>query len=109
MRSQGRRTLVTLADMTEAEQRLQQLKSTPVDADGVSAVVLGTLLWTVAGLVLWFGFGAELRAQGNEWWLWVSVVGTGLGLLGLPYVLRRRAAYRRYAASGNTSTTDAGQ
>ena len=55
----------------------------PVDADGVAAVALGTAAWAVAGLVLVLFFRPELAADGNSWWLWVCLVGFGLGLIGL--------------------------
>lgn len=70
----------------------------PVDADGVAAVALGTAAWAVAGLVLLVFFRDDLDANGSSWWLWVCAVGAGLGLLGLPYVLKRRAAYQRHDA-----------
>jgi hypothetical protein len=60
----------------------------PVDVDGVRAVAVGTVLWAVALVVL-----ALVGKRGEV--LWVCAAGVGLGLLGLPYVLRRRAAYRR--------------
>ncbi len=81
---------------TDAE--LERLTSTPVDADGVTAVALGTVAWAIAAAVLWFGFRGELQAADAAWWIWVCVVGTVLGLIGLPYVVRRRAVYRRHAA-----------
>lgn len=73
----------------------------PVDADGVAAVVLGTAAWTVAGLVLLLFFREDLAASDSSWWLWVCAMGAGLGLLGLPYVLKRRAVYQRHAAEGH--------
>ena len=60
----------------------------PVDVDGVRAVAVGTVVWAVALVVL-----ALVGERGEV--LWVCAAGVGLGLLGLPYVLRRRAAYRR--------------
>lgn len=74
----------------------------PVDADGVTAVALGTVLWAVAGGVLAVFFRPQLNEAGTSWWLWVCAVGTGLGLLGLAYVVRRRNVYRAAA----TSTTE---
>jgi hypothetical protein len=64
------------------------LEVEPVDVDGVRAVAVGTVIWAVALVVL-----ALIGKRGEV--LWVCAAGVGLGLLGMPYVLRRRAAYRR--------------
>jgi hypothetical protein len=78
--------------------------TTPVDADGVSAVAVGTALWAIAGVILIVFFRAPLADANASWWLWVPLVGAVLGLLGLSYVIRRRSAYR---AAANT-TADKG-
>jgi len=70
----------------------------PLDVDGVGAVAVGTVLWTI-GAVLCLVFRAQLDEAGNGWWLWVCVSGALLGLPGLWYVRRRRDAYRRAAAA----------
>jgi len=70
----------------------------PLDVDGVGAVAVGTLLWTVA-LVLCLIFRAPLAEAGNGWWTWVCAAGALLGLPGLWFVRRRRDAYRRAAAA----------
>ena len=82
----------------------------PLDVDGVGAVALGTVAWAVA-LVVTVLARDGLESSGRGWWIWVCVAGTALGLLGLPYVLRRRSAYRSAssepAASGtSTSATE---
>lgn len=87
----------------EFDQRALE-KASAVDADGVNAVVAGTIAWAVAAAVLWLFFRNSLAESDSSWWLWVCVTGCALGLIGLPYVLRRRAAYRRH--SGNA---DAGE
>jgi hypothetical protein len=93
----------------DADARIAELTGTPIDADGVTAVALGTAAWAVAGVVLFVFFRTELAADGNSWWLWVCLVGCGLGVLGLPYVIRRRAVYRQHnsgtaAAAAATGT-----
>ena len=79
------------------------LATRPVDADGVTAVAIGTVLWAVAGLVLLLFFRAPLAEADASWWLWVCAVGAGLGLLGLWYVVRRRNVYRAAAQSKDES------
>ena len=69
----------------------------PLDADGVGAVAAGTVAWLVGYAVLVLFFRDELTAHGTQWWLTVCLVGAGLGLLGLIYTTRRRAAYRKAA------------
>lgn len=72
----------------------------PVDVDGVRTVLVGTVLWTVAFVVM-LVVRDDLVASGREWWLWTCLAGAGLGLLGYEYTRRRRdaiARVRRYQA-----------
>ena len=71
-----------------------------LDVDGVGAVMVGTALWAIA-LVVTVALRSQLEQAGNDWWVWVCLSGTVLGLMGLPYVVRRRAAYRLEASSGS--------
>jgi hypothetical protein len=73
----------------------------PLDVDGVGAITVGTLAWTV-GLVMCLIFRAPLADAGLGWWVWVCLAGALLGLPGLWYVRRRRDAYRRAAAAAAT-------
>jgi Protein of unknown function (DUF2530) len=66
----------------------------PLDVDGVGAVVMGTVLWAVA-LVVLLVLRPSLEASDSQWWIWVALTGTLLGIPGLAYTTRRRAAYRR--------------
>lgn len=66
----------------------------PLDEDGVGAVAAGTVAWLVGFVVLWLFFRDDLAAHDTSWWLTVCLVGAGLGVLGLAYTMRRRAAYR---------------
>jgi hypothetical protein len=70
----------------------------PLDEDGVGAVALGTVAWTIA-LVVLFLLRDRLTQDGAEWWIWVALTGALLGLPGLWYTTRRRAAYRKRSAS----------
>lgn len=65
----------------------------PLDEDGVGAVALGTVAWTVALVVLLL-LRDQLASAGAQWWIWVALTGALLGLPGLWYTMRRRAAYR---------------
>lgn len=76
----------------------------PLDVDGVGVCVTGTVLWALAGLLLAVFFRHQLDEAGRIWWIQTCAVGAALGLLGLPYLLRRRSTYRRRAiaaGSGN--------
>jgi hypothetical protein len=66
----------------------------PLEVDSVRIVIGGTILWSVAFLVL-LPFHARLVAHGHELWLWTCLAGAGLGPLGLPACYRQRAAVRR--------------
>lgn len=67
-----------------------------LDVDGVAATVAGTVAWAIALGVLTIFFRPQLDQADALWWIWVCVVGVALGLLALPYLLKRRAAYRRH-------------
>ena len=60
----------------------------PISADGVLAVTFGIVAWLVALIVLAIA-GAPAET------LWICAVGAALGLAALPYLVRRRAVYRR--------------
>lgn len=66
----------------------------PLDVDGVQTVLVGTVLWAVAFVILLF-FRGELEEQGRAWWLWTALAGAGLGMLGFEYTRRRRDAIAR--------------
>lgn len=86
----------TLGNVTEPNDDIAALTNRPVDADGVNAVALGTLGWTVALVVLGIFFREPLAQADASWWIWVCAVGAVLGVFGLLYVTRRREAYRRH-------------
>ena len=66
----------------------------PLETDDVAIVTVGTVLWALA-LVASLVFHDRLADDGNESWTWVFLAGTFLGLIGIRYVRRRRAALRR--------------
>lgn len=75
-----------------------EVKVAPLDEDGVGAVAIGTVLWLVALVVLLL-LRDQLTASGSQWWIWVAATGALLGLPGLWFTTRRRAAYRAAAAA----------
>jgi len=64
----------------------------PLDVDGVGAILYGTLAWGLA-LVGCLLLRDRLAADGRGWWTGVCLAGFLLGLPGLWFVRRRRAAY----------------
>lgn len=64
----------------------------PLDVDGVRAIAVGTVLWAVA-LVVALALRSQLAENDLGWWIWVCLAGMLLGLPGLWFVRRRRAAY----------------
>jgi hypothetical protein len=63
----------------------------PLDLSGIPSVITGIVAWAIAFVVLLI-FRDELKKNGTEWWLWVTVAGFGLGWIGLAYCRRRWAA-----------------
>ena len=64
----------------------------PLDVDGVGAILVGTIAWTV-GLVICLLLRDRLTADGHAWWTWVCLAAALMGLPGLWFVRRRRAVY----------------
>lgn len=62
-------------------------------------VSLGTAVWAVL-LVGQLPFRARLIEAGHGWWLWACLVGTLLGVVGIGYCRRRRAAIARGRTAG---------
>ena len=63
----------------------------PLDLSGIPSVIVGIIAWAIAFVVVLI-FRDDLKRNGDEWWLWVTVTGFGLGLIGLVYCRRRWAA-----------------
>lgn len=71
----------------------------PLEGDDVRVVTVGTVLWALA-LAAALLFRDRLADGGNEGWVWILLAGTFLGLLGIRYVRRRRAALARLGSPG---------
>lgn len=65
----------------------------PLDEDGTTATLVGTVLFALASVVM-FCLRSRLDARGDGWWPWVCVVGALLGLVGYAYCRRRAASLR---------------
>ena len=64
-------------------------KVEPLDLTGVRTVTVGAIMWLIAFFAL-LPFYSTLQEHDRGWWLWTSIAGFGLGLLGLEYCRRRR-------------------
>lgn len=62
----------------------------PLDEDGITATITGTVLFALATVVM-IAVRSRLDAAGHGWWLWVGVTGVAVGGIGYLYC-RRRAA-----------------
>ena len=82
-----------------ASRALRRPDPPPLETDDVHVVAVGTGLWALGLLVL-----VVLRLTGaaevRGWWMVMCVVGILLGLVGVRYCQRRRAAIARDAALG---------
>ncbi len=65
----------------------------PLEHDDVTVVMAGTGLWVAALVVL--GIARLTGADVRDWWLAMCACGIVLGLVGLRYTQRRRAAIAR--------------
>ena len=66
----------------------------PLEVSGVTAVTLGTAIWSVATLVMVL-IRDKLEASGRGNWIAIGVAGIILGLLGMRYTKRRVARLER--------------
>lgn len=67
---------------------LVQADVAPLDEDGVGIAAVGTALFAVATVVCAWQLEALTRA-GHRDWLWICLVGTALGLVGVGYCRAR--------------------
>ena len=71
---------------------------TPLEVNGITAVTVGTGLWSVATLIMVL-MRDQLEASGRSNWIAIGVCGIILGLLGMRYTKRRAARIERAKAS----------
>lgn len=71
----------------------------PLDVDGVRTMTVGCILWGVATIAV-LPFVGTLADSGRDWWVWTCLAGLGLGLIGLEYCRRRRAALSAQRSGG---------
>lgn len=67
---------------------------TPLEVNGITAVTLGTIIWSVATLIMVL-MRDQLEAAGRGNWIAIGVAGIFLGLLGMRYTKRRAARIER--------------
>jgi len=60
-----------------------------VTGDALVPIIIGTVAWVLASIVLFF-FRADLKQAGTTWWFGACAVGIISGLGGIAYVLYRR-------------------
>jgi hypothetical protein len=70
----------------------------PLEVNGITAVTLGTGIWSVATLIMVL-MRDQLEASGRGDWIAIGVCGIILGLLGMRYTKRRVARIERAKAS----------
>ena len=74
----------------EAKNNGKKLALEPLEINGITAVTVGTIIWTVATVIMIL-LRDQLEASGRGNWIWICACGVLLGLLGIRYT-RRRAA-----------------
>jgi hypothetical protein len=71
---------------------MQELK--PLEVNGITAVTVGTVIWSVATLIMVL-MRNQLEVAGRDNWIAIGVAGIVLGLLGMRYTKRRAARIER--------------
>jgi hypothetical protein len=94
-----RRVKAPAYDRTMPSRALRRPDPPPLETDDVHVVAVGTGLWGI-GLVVLVVLRLTDRADVRDWWLWMCGIGVVLGLVGVRYCQRRRAALARDAALG---------
>ena len=73
---------------TGSDVRGSKTELTPLEVNGITAVTIGTGIWSVATLIMVL-MRDQLEASGRNNWIAIGVCGIILGLLGMRYTKRR--------------------
>ena len=76
----------------------EKLALEPLEINGITAVIVGTIVWTVATVIMIL-MRDQLEASGRGNWVWICACGVLLGLLGIRYTRRRAARIAKSSAS----------
>ena len=82
----------------EAKTNGEKLALEPLEINGIAAVIVGTIVWTVATVIMIL-MRDQLEASGRGNWIWICACGVLLGLLGIRYTRRRAARIAKASAS----------
>jgi uncharacterized membrane protein len=82
----------------EAKTNGEKLALEPLEINGITAVMVGTIVWTVATVIMILRRD-QLEASGRGNWVWICACGVLLGLLGIRYTRRRAARIAKASAS----------
>ena len=82
----------------EAKTNGEKLALEPLEINGITAVMVGTIVWTVATVIMIL-MRDQLEASGRGNWVWICACGVLLGLLGIRYTRRRAARIAKASAS----------
>ena len=82
----------------EVETNGEKLALEPLEINGITAVIVGTIVWTVATVIMIL-MRDQLEASGRGNWVWICACGVLLGLLGIRYTRRRAARIAKSSAS----------
>ena len=82
----------------ETKSNGEKLALEPLEINGITAVIVGTIVWTVATVIMIL-MRDQLEASGRGNWVWICACGVLLGLLGIRYTRRRAARIAKSSAS----------
>ena len=82
----------------ETKSNGEKLALEPLEINGITAVIVGTIVWTVATVIMIL-MRDQLETSGRGNWVWICACGVLLGLLGIRYTRRRAARIAKSSAS----------